>query len=149
MAAFDYTGLLARVVRILRTDDRVSAIAATVTDEPDYPTAEQCPAIQVAMVGFSRRRVRMVARSAAGQPYDETIQLAMRCVAFSGHGAADARRQRDELVRAVEQALDDAATLEDTVQLCDVRPGPVGARTADDGSMCAEMTLQLEVQVRS
>ena len=143
MAAISYSTLLAQILTVLRNADALQG--AHVTDEPDYPTAEQCPAVQVAFVGFTRVRRRIVARAAAGMPYDETIHFAVRCTAFSGQSAADARRQRDELVQAVEAILDDVPTLGNLVQQMDVLAGEAGDRTAENGSMYAELTLRLEL----
>lgn len=74
-----------------------------VTDEPDTPTLEQCPAVQVYVQGANREATRL----AQGiRPSNEQVTVLVRCSAASAESVPDARRQRDALVALVLDALE-------------------------------------------
>ncbi len=143
MAALDYNALLATLVGILQSDDRLTAETTTDTDPP---SADRCPLVQVALGGFKRTRRRIVAHASAGQPFDEFITAYVKCTAFSGQSAPDARRQLFDLVREVEQVVDDNPTLLNTIQLGDILAGDPTDAPQDGGGMFASMLLHVEIQ---
>ena len=106
--AVNYSTVEQALLAVLRADPAIQAEqdagrAIHITDEPDTPTMEQCPAVQAYVESASRPVVRL----AQGQrPNDETITLRIRCSAASAESVPDARRQRDALVSLVLDALE-------------------------------------------
>ena len=106
--AVNYHTVEQALLDVLRADPGVLAAADAgtpiyVTDEPDSPTLEQCPAVQV----YAASASRAISRLAQGvRPSNETIVILVRCSASSAESVPDARRQRDALVSTVLDALE-------------------------------------------
>lgn len=146
MAAPDYAAIVQALVDLCRNDDRLAGVH--VTDEPDDPTAEQCPAVQVAFAGFQRTPIRMVNFSYGAGGFDEDLTLMIRCTAFSAQSVADASAQRHQLVALVHAVLGANPTLGGTVLYAYITSGqPVGR--AEAGSIYAGLDLTLTARVQS
>lgn len=122
MPALDYTAIEAAALAQLRADADLLAEADAgtpvhITDQPDAPTAEQCPAIQVQLANAAREIRHLGPPSSS--PYAETLTLLVRCTGFSAESAADARRQRDRVTTLAMRALEGndptTRTLQNTV----------------------------------
>lgn len=103
MAELDYAGLLTGLENQLKADAALDGV--TVTQEPMNPTTEECPAVLLQLRRASRRPQRIVGGLLAGAPDDVTALIEVQCWTFSGQGAADAGRQRDDLLRNVIDAV--------------------------------------------
>lgn len=146
MSGPNYATISRAIVALLRDDERLDG--AHITDEPDDPTAEQCPAIQVAFAGFSRSPRRMVALQYGVGGFDEDLSFTIRCTVFSAQGVGDAVSQRDDFVQQVHAVLGDNPTLGGTVLYAYVTGGnPIGR--GDSGSIYAGIDLSLTARVQS
>jgi hypothetical protein len=146
MSAPDYAAIVRTLVDLFRSDVRLEDVHCT--DEPDDPTAEQCPAVQVAFAGFSRTPRRMVNFQYGVGGFDEDLRLLIRATAFSAQSVADASRQRDDLVQTVQAVLGDNPTIGGTVLYAYATGGqPVGR--AEGGSIYAAMDLTVTARVQS
>lgn len=103
MAELDYAGLTTGLVQQLKDTDGLDGVH--VTAEPDPPTTEQCPAVLVHLTRASRTPARLVAGLTTGAPDDVVARFQLGCFVFSAQGAADAARQRDELLTIVVDAV--------------------------------------------
>lgn len=148
MAAPNYSGLIAAIEAILRDDPTLDERSVHVTQEPIDPTPEQCPCVQVTLLRFDRRPRRMVGMAYGAGGFDEDLAIGIRCTAFSAESAADAQRQRDDLVALVHEALGTQPTLGGLVQYAYVTGGTPTGR-ADEGSIYAAMDLTMTARVAS
>lgn len=106
--AVNYHTVETALMAVLEADPFILAEADAgapihITDEPDSPTLEQCPAVQVYAASASREATRL---AQGHRPSNETITLLVRCSAASAESVPDARRQRDALVALVVDALE-------------------------------------------
>jgi hypothetical protein len=146
MAGPNYATVLAALVSLLQDDGRLDG--THITDEPDDPTAEQCPAIQVAFTGFSRTPRRMVNFQYGVGGFDEDLGITIRCTVFSAQSVADAVSQRDDFVQTVQTVLGENPTVGGTTLYAYVTGGtPIGR--GDSGSIYAGIDLTLTARVQS
>lgn len=144
MAAIDYSAIEAAALAQLRADGPIAAegdagTPVHITDSPDEPTMEQCPAIQLQLANTSRTITRL--GPPGSSPYNETLTMLVRCTGFSAESPADARRQRDKVttlaIRALEGSDNTTRTLQNTVSALTIprvdfealRPGYFAAAT--------------------
>lgn len=144
MASPDYAALVDAVVASLRGAAVLEGVH--VTDDPSPLTDMQCPGVQVMLSGFSLTPQR-IGPPNVSSPYDETITLSLRCIAYSAESAGDAARQRDALVRSVRDALAADYTLGGRVLIAIVTSG--SALTGTEAGVFSGMELTLACSVES
>lgn len=144
MAAVDYAAL----VDALETLFLTQLSGTHVSQEPDEPTAEQCPAVLIRLEGFTREPARLVGFQSTGSPYDETIRFSLACTAFSAESPGDAARQRDALVKSVLTAVATDPTLGGRLFSLQVLAGDADV-LGESAGIFARMTLTVEGQTQA
>jgi hypothetical protein len=74
-------------------------------DLDDFPTAEMCPAVSVALANTQHTVRYIVGGMLAGSPDELFVDFDVTCFEFSAQGPKDANRRRNNLVRAAVDAL--------------------------------------------
>jgi hypothetical protein len=144
VAEFRYALLVPRLEAILQADPRLRD--AHVTQELDTPTT--FPWVRLRMVRAGRLPIHLVAGVVSGYPDDVTPLVGITVWHCSVQSAADACRQRDELVSTLIDVLRDNYTLGglvNTIQATGVDFGE-GRNEGSDG-IYARADIALECRV--
>lgn len=104
------TDKLQALIETVELGDEEAQVHVT-QDMDDFPTAEMCPAVSIALASTTHQVRYIMAGVTGGGPDEIFISWEVVCFEFSAQGVKDANQRRNRLVNRVVDALRGDRTL--------------------------------------
>lgn len=144
MGAIDYVRTLRAVTSLLKRAPSLEGVF--ISNEIEPVTVDQCPAVIVAVSGFTKEVIQIVGMQSGPNigPHEVRVSISAECWAFSAQGVGDVMRQVSELTSKVEDVLITDPGFSGTCDLGGVAAGQMRYEGGAGGGLYACCQLRID-----